>query len=127
MLPPAPPLFSTNTEPPITCCISAAIMRAEMSEGPPGVFATTILIGRSGNAASAEPIRRKVGAARPSAIAPVALSRRRRDGFSGLLSAILLSERVIDVLPQAVVDGHARNLACAGQLDARPQFGRAVG
>src|SRR4029079_8399189 len=79
MLPPAPPLFSTKTEPPISCCIHPAIMRAEMSEGPPGVFATTILIGRSGDAASSEPIRRNVGAARPVTTAPVALSIRRRD------------------------------------------------
>jgi hypothetical protein len=48
ILPPAPPLFSTITLAPIASCIAAAMKRAMMSEGPPGVFATTILIGRSG-------------------------------------------------------------------------------
>src|SRR3954453_10620590 len=115
MLPPAPPLFSTNTEPPSTCCISAAIMRAEMSEGPPGVLATTILIGRSGKAANAELIRRKVDAARPAAIAPVALRTRRRDvRFASF-------ERVIGILPQDCFDcRHARNLRLARQLDVTP-------
>jgi hypothetical protein len=36
------------TEPPIASCIAAAMIRAMMSEGPPGVLATTILTGRSG-------------------------------------------------------------------------------
>src|SRR4051812_24008041 len=104
MLPPAPPLFSTNTEPPRTCCISAAIMRAEMSEGPPGVLATTILSGRSGWGGSPDPTRRRVGAGRPAAIAPVALRTRRRD--------ILIApfDCVIGILPQGCFDwGHARN------------------
>ena len=48
ILPPPPPLFSTMTEPPIASCIAAAMMRAMMSDGPPGVLATTILIGTVG-------------------------------------------------------------------------------
>ena len=35
-------------DPGIASCIAAAMMRAMMSDGPPGVLATTIRTGRSG-------------------------------------------------------------------------------
>jgi hypothetical protein len=41
-------LFSTTTEALIASCIAAAMKRAMMSDGPPGVLATTIRTGRSG-------------------------------------------------------------------------------
>src|SRR4029434_1398400 len=63
ILPPPPPLFSTMTEPPIASCIAAAMMRAMMSDGPPGVLATTIQMGRSGYAAKAGAMRRTARAA----------------------------------------------------------------
>src|SRR5947208_1093601 len=105
MLPPAPPRFSTKTEPPISCCIHPAIMRAEISEGPPGVLATTILSGRSGYAAQAELMRRNVGAARPAAIAPVALRTRRR------VIAVLSLNRGMASSPMVARTDHARKLA----------------
>jgi hypothetical protein len=39
---------STKKVPPVACCIAAAMMRAMMSDGPPGVLATMIRTGRSG-------------------------------------------------------------------------------
>src|SRR5258707_326604 len=45
MLPPAPPLFSTTTEPTSCSVIASAMKRAMMSDGPPGVLATTIPAG----------------------------------------------------------------------------------
>src|SRR5262245_37079251 len=87
ILPPPPPLFSTTTEALIASCIAAAMKRAMMSDGPPGVLATTILTGRSGYAANAVPMRRTAGAASP---ASAALIRRRRDGDPATLRVSLI-------------------------------------
>jgi hypothetical protein len=86
ILPPPPPLFSTMKEPPFASCSAAAMMRAMMSEGPPGVLATTIRTGRSGKAASAEPMRRMTGAAKATASVLLALMKwRRESAFSRLV------------------------------------------
>src|SRR5580692_8022931 len=60
---------------PVDCCSAAATSRPTMSEGPPGVFATTNFTGRSGYAAKADRIRKIDGAT-----APTALIRPRREG-----------------------------------------------
>src|ERR1044072_7426984 len=83
MLPPAPPRFSTMKDLPVDCSSAAVTMRAVMSDGPPGVFATTKRTGRSGEAASAERVRRMAGIATPAASAP--LITRRRDHFGWLI------------------------------------------
>src|SRR5215470_20201523 len=81
ILVPPPGLFSTMKVPPVACCSAAAMMRAMMSDGPPGVLATTIRTGRSGKAARAAPMRSTNRAAMiPSANAPDPLTTRRRDG-----------------------------------------------
>src|SRR5579862_2480411 len=66
-------------------------MRATMSDGPPGVLATTNFTGRSGYAAYAEPTRRIEGAARPAASTPVLLRTRRRDGPDDPLIRFIVS------------------------------------
>ncbi len=52
------------------------MIRPTISDGPPGVFATMILTGRSGYAAKAERVRRITGAATPAASAPLIMVRR---------------------------------------------------
>ena len=41
-------MFSMMKVLPVDCCSAAETMRPVMSEGPPGVFATTIFTVRSG-------------------------------------------------------------------------------
>ena len=48
ILPPPPARFSTTKDAPVVSCSAAAMMRAMMSEGPPGELATMIFTGRSG-------------------------------------------------------------------------------
>ncbi len=47
-------------------CMAAAMMRAMMSDGPPGVLATTILIGRSGIGGERRADAQSAGAAMPA-------------------------------------------------------------
>ena len=66
MLPPAPPRFSIMKVLPVDCSSAAATTRPMRSEGPPGLFATTIFTGRSGYCANADVARSSAGALTPA-------------------------------------------------------------
>ena len=73
---------------PVDCSSAAATTRPIRSDGPPGVFATTIFTGRSGYCAKAARVHSSAGAATPAASA-VLMNVRRERAAANFVMAVL--------------------------------------